>query len=227
MPERRRTGRPTPLLAAAALVMAMALPGVTLAQSGKIVCWKDKTGRVVGCGDKVPPEYLGSATKELDSHGVTRKQTQSAEELARQRALERERAAAATTKTEVDRKSINQQRQDNALLATYANEKEIDLKRDRDLQVIDLQIEQLTGALKNTAQRHDELKTRAAMVAKNKKPLPAALKDDLARVSQEKERFERSVESKKKEKEALRLKYAEYRKRYTELRAGQTSAAKR
>jgi hypothetical protein len=226
MPERMNR-RPAPLLAAAALALTIALPGVALAQSGKIVCWKDKAGKVVGCGDKIPPEYLGSATKELDSHGVTRKQTESAEELARRRALERERAATATTtKTEVDRKSIDQQRQDNALLATYANEQEIDLKRDRDLQVLDLQIEQLTGALKNTAQRHDELKARAAIVEKNKKPLPAALKDDLTRVSQEKERFERSVESKKKEKEALRLKYAEYRKRYTELRAGQTSATR-
>lgn len=222
-----RNKRPAPLLAAAALVIVMAVPGVALAQSGKIVCWKDKTGKVVGCGDKVPPEYLGSATKELDSQGVTRKRTESAEEIARRRALERERAAATTTKAKVDRKSINQQRQDNALLATYADEKEIDLKRDRDLQVLDLQIEQLTMALKNTRQRHDELKTRAAMVEKNKKPIPSALKDDLARVSQEKERFERSVEGKKKEKEELRLKYAEYRKRYTELRAGQTSAARK
>ena len=221
-----RSQRPA-LLAASALLIVMALPGLAHAQSGKIVCWKDKTGKVVGCGDKVPPEYLGSATKELNAQGVTRKQSESAEELARRRALEREQAATVTTKAEVDRKAVDQQRQDNALLATYANEKEIDLKRDRDLQVLDLQIEQLAVSLKNTTQRHEELKNRAAMVEKHKKPLPPALKDDLARAAQDKLRFERSVATKQKEKEELRLKYADYRKRYTELRATQTSASKR
>ena len=213
------------LVGAAALAGAMALSTTASAQSGRIVCWKDKSGKVIGCGDKVPPEYAGSATNELDAQGVTRKQTESAEEAARRRERELE-AAAAAKKDDVQRKSIDQQRQDNALLATYANEKEIDLKRDRDLQVIDLQIEQLNNALKNTAQRQDELKGRAAMLEKNKKPLPPALKDDLARVAKEKGRFEQSVETKKKEKEGLRVKYAEYRKRYTELRSEQSAARK-
>ena len=57
----------TALAAAAAL---MAFSGSALAQaskgSGKIVCWKDKAGKVVGCGDRVPPEFQDSATKELD-----------------------------------------------------------------------------------------------------------------------------------------------------------------
>ena len=38
---------------------------------GKIVCWKDKAGKTVGCGDKVPPEYQDNATKELNRRGVT------------------------------------------------------------------------------------------------------------------------------------------------------------
>lgn len=222
---RKRTPGWGTLFGAAALAGAMALSGTAAAQSGKIVCWKDKSGKVVGCGDKVPPEYMGSGTKELNAQGVTRKQTPSAEEAARQRERERE-AAMAAKKNDVERKSVDQQRQDSALLATYANEEEIDLKRDRDLQVLDLQIEQLNNALKNTTQRHHELKTRAAMIEKNKKPLPPALKDDLARATQEKARFEQSVESKKKEKEELRLRYAEYRKRYTELRSQQAAARK-
>lgn len=209
------------LLAAAVLVSAMALPGTALAQ-GKIVCWKDKSGKVVGCGDKVPPEYQSSATKELDSRGVTRKQTESVEDANRRREKEQETAR---LKTDEDRKALDQKRQDTALLETYSNEKEIDLKRDRDLQTLDLQIEQLNGALKNTIQRYNDAKGRADALEKNKKPVPPALTDELARVTAEKQRYETSIENKSKEKDELRRKYADYRKRYTELRQGSQASA--
>ena len=211
------------LLGAAVLAGALALPGTADAQRSKIVCWKDKSGKVVGCGDKVPPEFQDSATKELDSRGVTRKQTESVGEanLRREKAQENARS-----KAEDDRKALDQKRQDTALLETYASEKEIDLKRDRDLQVLDLQIEQLHGALKNTNQRYDEAKGRADGCEKNQKPVPGALKDELSRVTVEKQRFEQSIQNRTKEKEELRTKYADYRKRFSELRAHQASAKK-
>ena len=155
------------LLAASALGMLITVPA--MAAQGRIVCWKDAAGKVIGCGDKVPPEYQNSATRELDSRGVTRGHTESAEEANRRRLKEQE---AARTKVEDDRRSLDQKRQDTALLETYSNEKEIDLKRERDMQVLDLQIEQLTVALKNTSQRYTEVKARADIADKNKKPIP-------------------------------------------------------
>lgn len=208
------------LLGAAALASAIALPGDASAQ-GKIVCWKDKSGKVIGCGDKVPPEFQSSATKELDSRGVTRKTTESVEDVNRRRAQQKE---AARIKTEDERKLVDQKRQDTALLETYSNEKEIDLKRDRDLQVLDLQIEQLNVSLKNVTQRHNDSKARAAAVEKNKKPLAAGLKDEVARTAADKQRLEQTIAGKNKEKEELRQRYAEYRKRYTELRSGASQA---
>src|SRR5688500_10587825 len=124
------------LLAAVAVVVLIALPGTASAQAGRIVCWKDKSGKVIGCGDKVTPEFQSSATRELDSRGVTHKQTESLEDTNRRREREQELAR---SKTEEDRKVLDQKRQDTALLETYSNEKEIDLKRDRDMQVLDLQ----------------------------------------------------------------------------------------
>lgn len=211
-------------LAVALLATAVLLPFDAAAQSGRIVCWKDKSGKVVGCGDKVPQEYLGNASQELDAHGVTRKTTESAEEVRRRREKEQE---SKRTKVEEDRRSIEQKRQDHALLATYANEKEIDLKRDRDLQALDLQLDQLTGALKNSTQRFNEVKARADAAEKAKKPLAPALKDELDRATQERQRLEASVQSKQKEKDDLRERFAEYRKRYTELKAEQTQSARR
>jgi chromosome segregation ATPase len=218
-----RNDRIATLVGAALLAGALVLPGALYAQSGKIVCWKDKSGKVVGCGDKVPPEFQGSATKELDSRGVTRKQTESVEDANRRREKEQELAK---TKTEDDRKALDQKRQDTALLETYANEKEIDAKRDRDLQVLDLQTEQLQGALKNTTQRYNDAKSRVDAHEKSKKPVPPALKDELGRVTVEKQRFEQSIQNRAKEKEELRVKYADYRKRFIELRAQQVSAKK-
>ncbi len=186
------------------------------AAQGKIVCWKDAAGKVIGCGDKVPPEYQNSGTRELDSRGVTRGTTESAEEVNKRRLKEQE---AARVKAEEQRKSVDQKRQDTALLETYSNEKEIDLKRDRDLGVIDLQIEQLTMSLKNATQRYTDTKARVDAVEKSKKPVSAQMTDELTRTTTDKERFEKGIEAKNREKEALRNRYAEQRRRYVELRS--------
>jgi hypothetical protein len=202
----------------AVLALGLSAPASAQVQApGKIVCWKDKSGRVVGCGDKVPPEFQSSATKELDSHGVTRKTTESVEEANQRRVREQE---AARIKAEEDRKLVDQKRQDTALLDTYSNEKEIDLKRDRDLGVLDLQMEQLQTALKGATQRYNEVKVRADSFDKAKKPLPPALKDELAKAAADKQRLEQSIEAKQKEKEELRQRFAAQKKRYTELRSG-------
>jgi hypothetical protein len=203
-------------------------PAADAAQpQGKIVCWKDAAGKVIGCGDKVPPEYQSSGTKELDRRGVTRGTTESEEEVNRRRAKEHE---AARVKAENERKMVEQKRQDRALLESYSNEKEIDLKRDRDLQVIDLQIEQLGMSLKNATQRYDDARARVDATEKSKKPASTQLKDELAKATADKARLEKGIAAKNQEKEELRNRYAEQRKRYVELRnssatAGSSSAA--
>jgi hypothetical protein len=197
-----------------AVLGLLALPGFAGAQS-KIVCWKDKSGKVIGCGDKVPPEFQSSATKELDSRGVTRRTTESAEDANQRRQREQETARA---KIEEDRRMVGQRRQDTALVETYSNEREIDLKRDRDLQVLDGHLEQLTVAQKSATQRYNETRSRAETVEKNNKPLSPALKDELARTAADKQRIDRAIEAKQKEKEELRERFAGYKKRYNELR---------
>jgi hypothetical protein len=117
----------------------------TQSKGGKIVCWKDASGKVVGCGDRVPPEYQSSATKELDQRGVTRKTNESADEAAKRQAREKELAA---QKAEEEKRRAEQKRQDSALLNSYTSAAEIDQRRDRDLQPINQQITQMQAALK-------------------------------------------------------------------------------
>jgi chromosome segregation ATPase len=209
----RNDGYPGAVALAAAL--ALALAAAPRAEAQKIVCWKDKSGKVVGCGDKVPPEFQDSATQEMDRAGVTRKTTESAEQAAKRKALEAEQAK---LKAEEEKRRAEQKRQDMALLNTYTNEKEIDQRRDRDLQVVDLQISQLQVSLKNANDRYTEARTRHDAAAKSGKPVPDALRDELARATADKQKLDASIAGKEKEKEEIRARYAEQKKRYNELR---------
>jgi hypothetical protein len=191
---------------AAALLMAgfMAAPAMGQSTGGKIVCWKDKAGKVIGCGDSVPPEYRDSAATEFDRRGTPRKTIESAEEAARRRGREEQLAR---EKKEEDRRLVEQKRRDAALLGTYANEKEIDQRRDREIEQIDRQIAQMQSTLKNAADRHQDARKRNA-------------KNDMARAAADMENAERSIAAREKEKEEILRRYAAQKKRYVELRGG-------
>lgn len=182
---------------------------------GKIVCWKDAAGKVVGCGDKVPAEYAGSGTKELDKQGNVRKTGESADEAAKRQAREKESAQA---NLEEKKRLTEQKRQDDALLNTFSNEKEIDLKRDRELQALNNFITQQSAALKNANERVTDARNRAQGFEKDKKPVPAAAKEDLARAEREKTRVESEIAANEKAKADTTTKYAEFRKRFMELK---------
>jgi len=218
MPENTRVF----LAAALAIALAALFSGSALAQSkGRIVCWKDKSGKVIGCGDKVPPEYEDSATKELDRRGVTRKTTGTPEEQARQAAQEE---ALAKKKEEEKKRLAEQQRRDSALLNTYANEKEIDQRRDREIQEVDRLLGQFEGLKKSATARRDDAQGRVAAAEKARKPSDA-LKDEVVRAESEIAKFERSIAAKQKEREEIRARYAETKERYVALRAGGAQSA--
>lgn len=195
------------LLAVAGLIAAPAM--AQSKGSGKIICWKDKSGKVVGCGDTVPPEYQAGASKELDSRGMTRKTTDSADVVAKRKQQDEETAK---QKAEDQKRAAEQKRQDTALLNIFSNENEIDAKRDRDLADIDVQITQLQGALNAATGRYNEAKARNA-------------KDDMARAAAEKDRTEKSIAAKDKEKQEVRQRFAAQKKRFVELKGSSQATA--
>lgn len=192
-----------------ALAGLIAAPVLAQSKGGKFVCWKDKSGKVVGCGDTVPPEYRDSAGQELDRRGMQRGSVESAEEAGKRKAREQETAK----QKEDERKRLaEQKRLDAALLNTYASEKEIDQRRDRDLQQVELAITQLQAPLKNATDRYNDAKKRNSQ-------------DDIARTTAEKEKVERAIAAREKEKAEIVDKYAVQKKRYVELKGGAQSAA--
>lgn len=210
------------LSAALTLVLALAAGSAAAAQSkGKIVCWKDKAGKVVGCGDQVPPEYQDAATQELDRRGVTRKTTGTVEQEA-QRKLQAEELE--KQKEEERKRLAEQRRKDMALLNTYVSEVEIDQRRDRELQEVDRQLNQFHGLHRSATARHSETASRLASVEKAGKPADA-LKEEVARLEAEKAKLERAIAAREKDKEEIRARYAETKRRFVELKTGGVSAA--
>ena len=214
------------MLAAPAFAVALAAlvssPVPAQTKKGTIVCWKDKSGKVIGCGDKVPPEFQDNATKELDKRGITRKTTETAAEQAKREAAEK---AAEAKKAEEQKQLAEQRRQDAALINTFSNEKEIDLKRDRDLQVVNGQLTQLRVTHKNAAVRHAEVKKRMDGTLKSGKPATESQKEDLARAEDDMARAQQGVADKEKEQDEIRKKYAAMKARYIALKGGPAPAA--
>jgi hypothetical protein len=206
-------------LAVLAVLLTLA-SGAVLAQAkggGKIVCWKDKAGKVVGCGDRVPPEYQDAATREIDSKsGMTRKTTGTVEEEARRQV---EAEALKKQKEEEKKRMAEQRRKDQALLNTYVSETEIDQRRDRELQEVDRLLTQFHGLHKGATARHGDAVARLAAAEKAGKPSDA-LKDEVARAEGEKSKLERGIAAREKEKADIRARYAETRQRYSELKSG-------
>jgi hypothetical protein len=207
----------TSLVLTAALTLALAAGSAAAAESKpKIVCWKDKAGKVVGCGDRIPPEYMDAATQELDRRGVTRKTTGTVEEEARRAAQEEELKK---QKEEELKRTAEQRRRDMALLNTYVSEAEIDQRRDRELAEVDRLLTQFHGLHKGASARHSDASTRLAAAEKAGKPSDA-LKDEVARAEAEKAKLERGIAAREKEKTDIRNTYAETKRRYAELKSG-------
>lgn len=214
--------RPAAVLA---VLLTLVAAGHAVAQqpkSGKIICWKDSSGKVVGCGDRVPPEYQQNATKELDKRGLTRSTTATAAEEARRREQKQEQVK---KKAEEERQLADQKRQDSALLGTYLNEKEIDQRRDRDLLQLDAQISQLQTSLRNATARHDKAKSRHDAAAKSGKPVADDLKAELSGAAADKQKYEVNLAAREQEKVAVSARYAEQKKRFLELKGKQPAAA--
>lgn len=205
---------------AAALIMAGASAVAQQKSTGGIVCWKDKSGKTVGCGDKVPPEYQDNASRELNKRGMTVKQTDAALTAEQKQAL----AAEAAKKKADALKREEEKRRDRALLDSFTTEKEIDLKRTRDIQQIEVNISAQQTNLKNTQDRQHETKVKIDQITRSKKPVPAALQEDFDRLETEKSKIQTQILQKRKEIVERNEEYDAMKKRFIELKGGTPAA---
>jgi hypothetical protein len=192
--------------------------GTAVAQQkgGGIVCWKDKSGKVIGCGDKVPPEYQDNANKVLNQRGIIVKQSDAALTPEQKQA----QAAAAEQKKIDEQKRDVEARHDRALLDSFTNEKEIDLKRTRDIQQTEVNISAQQSNLKNTTDRQNEVKTKLDQIKREGKPVPAPLQEDFDRLEAQKLKIQAQILQKRKEIVERNQEYDAMKKRFMELKGG-------
>jgi DNA repair exonuclease SbcCD ATPase subunit len=203
-------------LRAVLLITLLLTIGLGPSHAQKIVCWKDKAGKVLGCGDKVPPEYQDNAVKELNQRGVTVNQSAPALTTEQKRAQQ----ADVDRKAAEEQKMAEQRRKDRALLDTFSTEKEIDLKRNRDIQLIESNIEAQQTNLKNASDRQADARSRIEQLKKEGKPVPAPLQEDYDRAEASRTKIQTQIVQKRKDITELNQQYDEMKKRFAELKGG-------
>ena len=145
--------------------------------------------------------YWDGLFAELDRRGITRKTTGTAEEQAREAA---QKEATAKQKEEEKKRLAEQRRRDSALLNTYANDSEIDRRRDRELQEVDRLIGQLEALRKSTVARRTDAEKRLAAAEKARRPTDS-IKDEVESAESDMDRIEKNIAAKNKEKEEIRM----------------------
>jgi len=203
-----------------ALAAALFIPAA--AASYKCV---DEKG-VTRIGDTPPPECDHVPMYEMSPSGSIKRKidpTPTPDQL-KVRLEEQEKAK------EAAQAAAEQKRKDNALLASYANEKEFDMARDRN-------IEPIAGRIKNAKDRQAELDKRIKDLqdemefykagkksAKNsdkpKSEAPAILTANIDRAKNERASLDKSIEGYQKQIEEMKAKYETDKKRWIALKTG-------
>ncbi len=192
---------PALMLAIALCLLAAQVSAATLYK------WVDEDGRV-RYSDRLPPAQSNKQHQQLNSQGMVlttqdaaKTPEQLADEAEAQRKLEEEQ------REEAELKAI-QDKQDQVLLLTFSNEKEIENARDNRIQVIDSVIGLIENSIATTQAKFDQLKNSADQnYVSQGKEIPGGL-------AQKIEHFERKIEirnsqlaAKAEEKEKIRQKY--------------------
>ena len=192
----------TPLLI---LVLMLAATCVQ-AEAKRIKKWVDSDG-VTHYGDVLPPSYAGEQTTEMNSQGITVKRKPPP-------------ANPNDKQANIPKEMTEQERRDKALLNSFTTEKEIELARDRNLQMDQASLQSLRLRLTAAEQRLQKTNTAIAEFSKNKKPVPADLTREQKAQQTEISNIQRQMEQKEASMEATRTRFDNDKQRFIELKSG-------
>lgn len=185
--------------------------GLAYADSKRIKKWVDENG-VTHYGDVVPPQYADRKTTEMNSQGVVVKRKDSPSP--------KDKQAGNNVKEPTE-----QERRDKALLDSFTTAKEIDLARDRNLQMDQASIQSLKLRLTDAQKRMEKTDASIAEFNKNKKPVPADLTEDKKNQQAEIKKIEDQILHKQAAMDETRARFDNDKKRFIELKSGSAPAA--
>lgn len=183
------------------LLLGISISLAANAGSKRIVKWKDKHG-VTHYGDKLPLNATGRNNVEMSKQGVVMK-----------RNVKRDNKA-----EDKSEGALAQQRQDSILLASYTNAKEIDLARDRNLEMDEASLQSLAVQQENVAARVTRSEMKAKPFYLHKKPLPPHLIEELALSKSELSRLDKQFIARKKSMSNTRKRFDEEKLRFIALK---------
>ncbi|PPC93755.1 MAG: DUF4124 domain-containing protein [Methylotenera sp.] len=167
----------------------------------RILKWKDDKG-VTQYGDKIPAQYSNRENSVINQQGITVK---------RNKAYVYQDLAA-------DEAKLEQGKKDRALLSAFTHEDEIDLARDRHLQLDKVTLEGLQMQKTNSQKRLAEKQKYAGSFAKQKKALPADVSADIKTTQSEITKLDQQIAERQAVMESTRKRFDEDKKRYVELK---------
>mgnify|MGYP000858103614 FL=1 len=191
------------------MTTTLCVAGEAAAQA-RIFCCDDAKGRKV-CADFVPPQCANRAYEERDGQGRISKKYDAPLTAEQQARRDAELARAEVEK----RKAVEAQRQKAALLASYANEKEIDSARDRALTVLEKNLQQSQSKLDEANKVKKKLDGEKASYKNN--PLPPKTQSLIRDNEREIRAQQTAVETQTKEIEEVRARFASEKEQYLTL----------
>jgi len=166
-----------------------------------IVKWKDDRG-ATHYGDRIPAQYANRENSIINQHGITVK---------RNKPANYQDPAIDLAKQEQDKK-------DKALLSAFTNENEIDLARDRNLQLDKVTVEGLQLQKINSQKRLADIQKYADGFSKRKKPIPADLTADMQANQTEITKQDQQITERKAAMEITRKRFDDDKLRYIALK---------
>lgn len=185
--------------------------GNTCAESGKIIKWVDAKG-VTHYGDSMPAQDSSRDNSVINAQGVVVKRNQPLKSQAKTPAAEN-----------LDKEAMEQQRRDRTLRAVYTTENEIDLARDRNLQMDEAALQGLQQHLVGVQGRLEANKKLAEGFNKRKKPVPPDLTQDLNDNQAEIAKIEEQITQRRAAMDATRQRFDNDKRRFVELKSGDSN----
>jgi len=196
----------------------LALAAAPACAQGHLYKCKDTKGKTYYT-QTPPAECLGKEMDELSTQGTVVKKREAAltpEQIAAREAEEKR-------KKEEEALAKEEKRKNQALLNTYASEKDIEDSRQRALKQAEQATKEIDKRIEEAQKRADKLAAEKEFYAK--KPMPKKLQDDIKNTEIDLKGQQDALAAKKKELGEINAKYDEDKRRYLELTGAKPKAA--
>ena len=202
-----------------AISLASLLLVATTANAERTFKWVDAQGNT-HYGDRVPMQAAAQQRREINEQGRTLKAY--AEPGSQEALAEQKRQAA--LEYEKQQQSEEQSRRDSELLATYANETDILIARDNELDVIEELIRMTNIRIVSLQKRLEEMSGEAAGYAERGKPVPEFVQHQTILIQEQIDQNEAIIGKKQAEMDSINKRYAADIARYQRLQNHKVSA---